>query len=271
MTAQSPDFSRTARAYVYSHTRPDKHTCHWQKQENKTATTALSPPTEYNKGRATRDSLLLKAWSPRSARHHAVDPSSKYSRRHRASLEARKIVFDWSLAAKLFEPVGATKRTLGLGVRAHVCGLGGIRKPHIGRTFTPRWILMWCKKPAKRGKLTNERLHSWWWSCLCLCLCLCLCFIYALFATMFKFLPSASIPWKSVRIGALLTTILFLIGKYLLAIYFGKMQPGSTYGAAGSIILIMLWVSYSSLILLFGAHFTKTYSDEYLNNNTQAT
>ena len=93
-------------------------------------------PTEYNKGRATSHErhLLLKARSPRSARHHVVDPSSKYSRRHRASLEARKIVFDWSLAAKFFEPVGATKWTLGLGVRAHVCGLAGIRKPHIGRT-----------------------------------------------------------------------------------------------------------------------------------------
>ncbi|AEH02303.1 YihY/virulence factor BrkB family protein [Lacinutrix sp. 5H-3-7-4] len=90
-------------------------------------------------------------------------------------------------------------------------------------------------------------------------------FIYLLFAAMFKFLPSAKISWKTVKVGALLTTVLFLIGKYLLAIYFSEMEPGSTYGAAGSIILIMLWVSYSSLILLFGAHFTKIYSDEYVN------
>ncbi|WP_055445911.1 YihY/virulence factor BrkB family protein [Lacinutrix mariniflava] len=89
-------------------------------------------------------------------------------------------------------------------------------------------------------------------------------FIYVLFGAMFRFLPSASIPWKSVRVGALLTTILFLIGKYLLAIYFSEMQPGSTYGAAGSVILIMLWVSYSCIILLFGAHFTKVYSDKYV-------
>jgi len=92
-------------------------------------------------------------------------------------------------------------------------------------------------------------------------------FIYLLFATMFKFLPSAKISWKSVRIGAALTTIMFLIGKYLLAWYFNTMEPGSTYGAAGSIILIMLWVSYSSLILLFGAHFTKQYADEYVEND----
>ncbi|SDT09891.1 YihY/virulence factor BrkB family protein [Winogradskyella sediminis] len=92
-------------------------------------------------------------------------------------------------------------------------------------------------------------------------------FIYVLFATMFKYLPSSKISWKSVRVGAGLTTLLFLIGKYLLALYFNKMEPGSTYGAAGSIILIMLWVSYSSLILLYGAYFTKQYADKYIKND----
>lgn len=89
-------------------------------------------------------------------------------------------------------------------------------------------------------------------------------FIYALFATMFKYLPSAKITWKSVHVGAALTTFLFLIGKYLLALYFRAVEPGSAYGAAGSIILIMLWVSYSNLILLYGAHFTKHYADKYV-------
>ena len=81
---------------------------------------------------------------------------------------------------------------------------------------------------------------------------------------MFKYLPSAPIKWKAVKIGAILTTILFIIGKYILSFYFGKTEPGSTYGAAGSIIIVMLWTSYSSLILFFGAQFTKVYSDEYL-------
>lgn len=89
-------------------------------------------------------------------------------------------------------------------------------------------------------------------------------FIFLLFATMFKYLPSAKISWKSVRFGAALTTIMFLIGKYLLAWYFNTMEPGSTYGAAGSIILIMLWVSYTNLILLYGAHFTKQYANAYM-------
>jgi membrane protein len=93
---------------------------------------------------------------------------------------------------------------------------------------------------------------------------LSLLFIYILFAAMFKYLPSKTVKWRAVKVGAAVTAILFVIGKYLMAWYFTEMDPGSTYGAAGSVILIMLWVSYSSLILFFGAHFTKVYSDFYL-------
>lgn len=89
-------------------------------------------------------------------------------------------------------------------------------------------------------------------------------FVYLLFGAMFKYLPSTHVRWKAVKVGAALTALLFLVGKYALAFYFGKAEPGSTYGAAGSIILVMLWVSYSSLILSFGAQFTKIYSDRYL-------
>ncbi len=90
-----------------------------------------------------------------------------------------------------------------------------------------------------------------------------LVFIYFLFAAMFKYLPSTPVPWKAVKSGAALTAILFVLGKYLLAFYFAEAEPGSTYGAAGSIILVMLWVSYTSLILFFGAQFTKVFSDRY--------
>lgn len=96
---------------------------------------------------------------------------------------------------------------------------------------------------------------------------LSLIFIYILFAAMFKYLPSKPVKWKAVRVGAALTTILFILGKYVLSFYFGKTEPGSTYGAAGSIIIVMLWTSYSSLILFFGAQFTKVYSDRYLITN----
>jgi len=82
-----------------------------------------------------------------------------------------------------------------------------------------------------------------------------------LFALMFKFLPDAKIKWKHVWIGSIVTAFLFDIGKFGLGLYFGKLNPGDGYGAAGSIILIMLWVSYSSMIVFFGAEFTRAYAD----------
>ena len=86
---------------------------------------------------------------------------------------------------------------------------------------------------------------------------LSLSIVTILFALMFKILPDAKIKWKHVWMGAILTALLFELGKFTLGIYFGKSNPGSVYGAAGSIILILLWVSYSTMILFFGAEFTK--------------
>jgi len=88
-----------------------------------------------------------------------------------------------------------------------------------------------------------------------------LAIIAILFALMFKFLPDAKIKWRTVWIGAVLTSLLFVLGKSALGLYFGKASPGSGYGAAGSIILILLWTTYSSMIVFFGAEFTKVYSD----------
>ena len=87
--------------------------------------------------------------------------------------------------------------------------------------------------------------------------------VAVLFALIFKYLPDAKIKWKSVWVGALLTSLLFSISKFLLGIYFGAAEPGSTYGAAGSIILVLLWVSYSCLIFFYGAEFTKVFSIRY--------
>lgn len=87
--------------------------------------------------------------------------------------------------------------------------------------------------------------------------------ISALFAMIFKILPDAKIHWKHVWLGSLITGILFTIGKTALAYYFGKAEPASVYGAAGSIILMLLWVSYSSMILFFGAEFTAAYAKMY--------
>jgi membrane protein len=90
-----------------------------------------------------------------------------------------------------------------------------------------------------------------------------LAIITLLFALLFRFLPDVNIEWRSVWVGATITALLFVIGKFALALYFGKAEPGSTYGAAGSIILILLWVSYSCLILFFGAEFTQVYAKRY--------
>jgi len=87
--------------------------------------------------------------------------------------------------------------------------------------------------------------------------------ISILFALMFKILPDAKIKWKHVWLGSIVTGILFTIGQTILAYYFSTANPASVYGVAGSVILILLWVSYSSMILFFGAEFTASYAKIY--------
>jgi membrane protein len=87
--------------------------------------------------------------------------------------------------------------------------------------------------------------------------------ISVLFALMFKILPDAKIKWKHVWLGSIVTGILFTVGKTILAFYFSTANPASVYGVAGSVILILLWVSYSSMILFFGAEFTAAYAKFY--------
>jgi len=83
--------------------------------------------------------------------------------------------------------------------------------------------------------------------------------ITVLFALMFRILPDAKIRWKDVWIGAIITALLFILGKFALGLYFGKADPASGYGAAGSVVLLMLWVNYSSMILFLGAEYTKQF------------
>jgi len=90
-----------------------------------------------------------------------------------------------------------------------------------------------------------------------------LAILSVLFALMFKFLPDAKIKWKYVWIGSTVTALLFEIGKFGLGYYFGKANPGTGYGAAGSVILILLWASYSSMIVFLGAEFTHAYAKLY--------
>jgi membrane protein len=81
-----------------------------------------------------------------------------------------------------------------------------------------------------------------------------------LFGIIFKVLPDAKIQWKDVRVGAFTTAGLFMLGKFAIGFYLGKSHISSSYGAAGSLIIILLWVYYSSIILYFGATFTKAYA-----------
>ncbi|QOW10800.1 YihY/virulence factor BrkB family protein [Kaistella flava (ex Peng et al. 2021)] len=84
--------------------------------------------------------------------------------------------------------------------------------------------------------------------------------VVLVFAFMFKVLPDAEISWKAVWPGAFLTAILFTIGKFLLSLYFSELKPTSAFGAAGTIVLIMMWINYSCMLIFFGAEFTKVYS-----------
>jgi membrane protein len=88
-------------------------------------------------------------------------------------------------------------------------------------------------------------------------------FVTVLFAIIYKVLPDVDVPWKDVWIGAAITSILFSAGKLAIGIYLGQSSISSSYGAAGSVVTILLWVYYSALIFFFGAEFTHYYSTQF--------
>jgi len=92
---------------------------------------------------------------------------------------------------------------------------------------------------------------------------LTLAVVTAIFTIIFKVLPDVILKWKTAIIGALFTAVLFSIGKYGIGIYIEKGDPGSAFGAAGSIIVILVWIYYTSIILYFGAEFTQAYAEKY--------
>jgi membrane protein len=87
--------------------------------------------------------------------------------------------------------------------------------------------------------------------------------IILLFAMIFRYLPDAKIGWRDVWVGATLTAILFAVGKFVLGLYLGSGAAGSAYGAASSLITLLLWIYYAAQILLFGAEFTQVYANTY--------
>ena len=87
--------------------------------------------------------------------------------------------------------------------------------------------------------------------------------ISVVFAFLFKYLPDVKVQWRDVMLGAVVTAILFTIGKFLIGMYLGKASFGSTYGAAGSLVIVLVWVYYSAQIFFFGAEFTQVYACEH--------
>jgi len=86
------------------------------------------------------------------------------------------------------------------------------------------------------------------------------CIITLLFAIIFKVLPDVRIKWRDVIAGAIMTALLFMLGKFGISFYIGKSNVGTTYGTAGALVVILIWIYYSSIILYFGAEFTKAYA-----------
>ncbi|HYI78458.1 MAG TPA: YihY/virulence factor BrkB family protein [Chryseolinea sp.] len=86
--------------------------------------------------------------------------------------------------------------------------------------------------------------------------------ITVIFAILFKVLPDAKIKWKDVWVGAIVTTVFFALGKYLIGFYLGNSSVNSAYGAAGSLVIILIWVYYSTVIFLFGAELTSVYAEK---------
>ena len=87
--------------------------------------------------------------------------------------------------------------------------------------------------------------------------------ISLLFAMIFKWLPDTTVEWGDVWLGAVLTAALFEVGKFLIGLYIGKQGLESTYGAAASIIVVLIWVYYSAQLVLMGAEFTSVYAHRY--------
>ena len=84
-----------------------------------------------------------------------------------------------------------------------------------------------------------------------------------LIAALFRYLPDAKVAWRDVGVGAVITTLLFLLGKFLIGFYLGRGEVGSVFGAAGSLAIILVWIYYTAMILLFGAEFTQIWTQRH--------
>jgi membrane protein len=95
--------------------------------------------------------------------------------------------------------------------------------------------------------------------------------ITLLFAGIYRFLPEERLPWSDLWIGSVGTALLFLLGKFLLGLYLGRASVGSAYGAAGSLIVLLVWIYYTAQLFFFGAEFTRTYSEKHGSKRLSST
>ena len=113
---------------------------------------------------------------------------------------------------------------------------------------------------AGANKFLSGYVTGFGWAWECLNFVISFGVITAGFAILFRVLPDAPIGWRDVALGATVTALLFLLGKFLLGLYIGRSAIGSTYGAAGSLVVVLLWVFYSAQIFFFGAELTRAYT-----------
>jgi membrane protein len=120
------------------------------------------------------------------------------------------------------------------------------------------------------GHFWGDRIGGWGWILQAINFIVSFAVVTGLFAMIYKLLPRCTISWKDVWIGAIVTSLLFSVGKSLIGIYLGRSSVASGFGAAGSLVIVLLWIYYSSQIFLLGAEFTKTYAYRHGSRRAQA-
>ena len=144
-------------------------------------------------------------------------------------------------------------------LRARILSLGLV----LGLGFLLLVSLILGAAIAAFGKWSGGLLEGWGALLHAVNFCLSFAVATALFAMLFKLMPRASVAWRDVWVGAAVTAMLFEIGKLLIGLYLGKTGIASSFGAAGSLVVLLIWVYFSAQIFLLGAEFTWVYSHEY--------
>jgi membrane protein len=116
---------------------------------------------------------------------------------------------------------------------------------------------------AAMGSLFNNLPDAMQWMAQGIHIGVSIIILTLLFAMMFKYLPDVKIGWRDVLLGAVVTAVLFTIGKFAIGLYLGHSSMASSYGVAGSFVVLLVWVYYSAQILFFGAELTQVYANNY--------